>query len=667
MVTFPRFGFLLLACLALLIAATFGQAASAAELPAGVVSHVKVVSDKVEDVSSLEAWKRSFLKPGMTERQKALAIWETVVKFRHQDVPPLEFLDHEDQVHDPIRAFNVYGYSLCSGTAAYVEALARYAGLEARGWGITGHSVPEIKIDGHWSMLDASLINYFPKPDGTIAGVEEISKEVADWYNRNPEYRNNRDKLYRFMAAGGWRKGPAILAGSKTFDDNGWQPAATHGWGDTMLEYGNLKANFLYDYSAAVGYEVNVQLRPGELLTRNWSNKGLHVNVPPDGTSPHALNLSTDNPGEQLRYCRRYGDLAPGRIGNGTHVYSVPVSAAALLDSAFAADNLVAGGQSPALRAQDSSRPGVLILRMPSSYVYLSGSADCKAVVGPGGRIAVQFSDNNGLDWKDVKTLTASGEQRLDLKPLVFCRYDYRLKLTFHGKGTGLDALKIRHDIQHSQRPLPALARGENTITFSSGPQEGTITVQGSTNKKNKSKNLFFLDFHPQIGDNLTTEPFLRPRKDGASITFPIETPGEMTRLRIGAAYRARDPRDDWRVQVSFDGGKSFQEVDQLKGPYQGMGKYVVVEKVPAGTRSALVRFAGTERNTCVLFDERISADYKEPRGAFAPVKITYLWEEAGQPKQHVHVARTANETYSIRCKETPTMKAITLELAPGP
>ena len=71
-----------------------------------VVSHVKVLSDKVEDVSSLDTWKQSFLKPGMTEQQKALAIWETVVKFRHQDAPPLELLDHEDQVFDPIKAFN---------------------------------------------------------------------------------------------------------------------------------------------------------------------------------------------------------------------------------------------------------------------------------------------------------------------------------------------------------------------------------------------------------------------------------------------------------------------------------------------------------------------------------------------------------------------------------
>ena len=31
------------------------------------------------------------------------------------------------------------------------------------------------------------------------------------------------------------------------------------------------------------------------------------------------------------------------------------------------------------------------------------------------------------------------------------------LKFEMTGAGTGLDALSIRHDIQHSQRPLPAL------------------------------------------------------------------------------------------------------------------------------------------------------------------------------------------------------------------
>src|SRR5947208_991095 len=77
-------------CAALLVLAACRPVPAAEPAPPGVVSHVKMLSDRVKDVSSLAAWKRSFLRPDMSDRAKALAVWETVVQFRHQDVPPLE-------------------------------------------------------------------------------------------------------------------------------------------------------------------------------------------------------------------------------------------------------------------------------------------------------------------------------------------------------------------------------------------------------------------------------------------------------------------------------------------------------------------------------------------------------------------------------------------------
>ena len=85
---------------------------------------------------------------------------------------------------------------------------------------------------------------------------------------------------------------------------------------------------------------------------------------------------------------------------------------------------------------------------------------------------------------------------------------------------------------------------------------------------------------------------------------------------------------------------------------------------MPAGARAALVRFAGTSRNATGIFNFRIDADYREPRGGFRPVKVTYAWEEAGRPRQHVHVARRAREAYTIRCAARPVMKSLTVELA---
>ena len=46
----------------------------------GVVSGVKVTTDKVADVSSLEAWKASFIKPGMSDEEKAMAAWRTALR-----------------------------------------------------------------------------------------------------------------------------------------------------------------------------------------------------------------------------------------------------------------------------------------------------------------------------------------------------------------------------------------------------------------------------------------------------------------------------------------------------------------------------------------------------------------------------------------------------------
>jgi hypothetical protein len=147
-------------------------------------------------------------------------------------------------------------------------------------------------------------------------------------------------------------------------------------------------------------------------------------------------------------------------------------------------------------------------------------------------------------------------------------------------------------------------------------------------------------------------------------VTFSIATPAEMTRLRFGGFYRARDAKDGWDYQVSFDDGKTFKTVDRAAGPCQGCCKYVVVSDVPAGTKAAQVRFVGEQRNTLCLFDFRIDADYKEPHGGFRPVKVTYVWDEGGTEKKDVHVAQKAEESYTINCAAKPTMKSLIVELA---
>ena len=641
--------------LGLLLAGT-AYAASRNSGP-GIVANVKVLSDKIEDVSSVEAWKKSFIKPGMTDKEKGLAIWESCVKFRHQTAPPNEWMT--DNVHDAIKNFNVYGYGMCCCVAAHIEQFARSIGMKARGLGIERHSVPEVFWGDKWHYLDASLLCYFEKADGDIASVKEFQSAVKQWLDAHPDMKNDQ-KQRQFMRNWGWKKGPALIAGTKFLDRNGWLPAATHGWYSLMSHDGS--RYFIYEYGYSQGYRVNIRLRDGEKVIRNWSNKGLHVDM--DTKKNHPITKSQVGKGD-MRYAPKYGDIAPGRVGNGEHVYVVPLAGGRYRAGAMQAENLKDSASGVSVAA--AGQPGVLVIRMASSYVYLGGELTGAATVGQGGSVKISLSRNNGADWKQIGSITETGTLNVNLKQSTYRLYDYRLKFELTGAGTGLSALKIRHDIQHSQRALPALAAGANTITFSAEkPKQNTIIIEGRCKQGSKGNALNIMEHHPAFAGTAQTQHGLGMTAGKGSVTLPIETPGDMTCLRFGTHYRARGATDGWDYLVSFDGGASWKKAGRAAGPIAGSCEYVTFNDVPKGTRKALVRFDGSQRNTTYIFDLCICADYIEPQGGFWPVKITYLWEENGQQKSNVHLARKPNEKYQINCGGTPLMKSIILELDPS-
>ena len=150
-----------------------------------------------------------------------------------------------------------------------------------------------------------------------------------------------------------------------------------------------------------------------------------------------------------------------------------------------------------------------------------------------------------------------------------------------------------------------------------------------------------------------------------ATAIIPVATPGDITRLRMGVHWRARDPKDGYDVQASFDNGATWKSIGKLAQANPASSTYLVCSDVPAGKKSVQFKFAGTQRNTTCIFDLRIDVDYKEPAGGFRPVKITYVWDEGGQEKTDVHVAEAASETYTIHCGPNTTAKSFSMELAP--
>ena len=673
-----RFGKLVVAMAVALVVSS----ASAAE-PAGgkatTVCNIKVLSDKVLDVSTLDAWRKAYIDGKKTDQEKAIAIWQSVITHQYQDAPPAEYLQHENLVYDPIKMFNVYGYAMCSPHSAHMTALARQIGFGARGWAISHHSVNEFFYDNSWHHFDSSLMCYFPKEDGSIAGLDDIWAAVKTFYDAHPEMatadEKQRDKMMRAFefADGrtGWKKGPKLIASSPQLNHKGWWPAGTHGWYATMQDFdgtaGEGRKAYVYDYGASLGYQVNLQLRRGERITRNWANQGLHINMVDGGgrNDPDALKDSSGFLKNNQAYCDKldpkHPNLTNGRIGNGTHEYNVPIDDSELAGgAALVYDNLgVSGGK---LAVKDSSKPGVLVIRMPSSYVYLNGKIELGATAAANAPIVISISDNNGLDWKPVTQLTAAPTDAVEISKLIARRYDYRLKFEVAGQST-INAMKITNTIQHSQRPLPALAAGENTISFSAGPRESTITVEANNMLDHKGKQVVYTDFHPTI-QNLR-EDLMVTGKEG-SMTVPVAVPagGAMTRLRICPVYRTESNNDSWKVDVSFDEGKTYKSAGDTPTQAGGRQNYLIVTDVPKDAAKALVRFTGKSTAGNTLRSFRIDADYTTPTFGFRPVKVTYSWMQDGQEKRDEHIASKEEETYKIVCDAKPTMKSISMELA---
>ena len=624
------------------------------------VSSVKILSDKVEDVSTMDAVLDWMIQPGMTDREKAVAIWETVVKFRHQNDPPSEFIDSGGCVHDPIKTFNVYGYNMCCCASACVQALASAAGFEARGWEM-GHSVPEIYYGDRWHYADGSLVCYLTDATGELYSVDELCQVVSDNPGFNPVYGTPKSSY------------PEPFRSCEMADASGVLPARIHGLHSLWSVFGAEPAEFGHAYIQ--GYQCLLRIRRGEKLIRNWSNTGLHANMH-DGSAPDCLNQTLDH--AELRYQRDdYGDLSNGRVGNGSLVYTVPLGYAHWRAGACRVDNVAPGA---GLAPQEPSSAAEAVFRMRCPYPFLTGAVRVRGDINQhgGASLTVYVSTNNGLDWHEAWSRTGGGAlyEEIDIGARIFRRYDYRVKLVLNGDAA-IDGLEFVNDIQHAQRALPALDQGDNTITVAAGRGAvDTITVAPSLRTDTAGKNEDFEDYDIDLvrvthggWGGLWAQSY---GVDGDFVTVPVDTPGDITAVRFGGYFRNRGSKDRIVLQLSFDNGDTWIEAGSTWGPYVGKGKYVRFTDVPAGARRVLARYMLIQQhNSCGIFDLRVDVDYRDTPDGLppaepqdVPLKITYAWQETGAGRTHKYYSHAPGETYTIRCTRKPVMTSITVEHA---
>lgn len=102
-------------------------------------------------------------------------LWRYVRDNTYHEVP----INRSLSWHSYWPTLNSLGFGLCSHAAAVFTEVARAAGYEARIWGLSGHVVPEIRVNGRWQMYDPDLAIYYFTRDGRVAGVEELANDPS--------------------------------------------------------------------------------------------------------------------------------------------------------------------------------------------------------------------------------------------------------------------------------------------------------------------------------------------------------------------------------------------------------------------------------------------------------------------------------------------------------
>jgi hypothetical protein len=80
-----------------------------------------------------------------------------------------------DEQHDPLRFVNSLGYGYCDDFASVLATIWQWQGYESRVWWMTGHVVPEIKVNDRWMMFDADMGVYYVDTSSEPASVEELA------------------------------------------------------------------------------------------------------------------------------------------------------------------------------------------------------------------------------------------------------------------------------------------------------------------------------------------------------------------------------------------------------------------------------------------------------------------------------------------------------------
>lgn len=112
------------------------------------------------------------VEPGMSDREKALALWRQETMHRYH------FGTADRDVKTPVKVFNVYGYNTCGDDSNCMAGLWRTAGLKVCPDRVMGHCITQVFYEGRWHLLDGDMHSiYLLRDNETIAAGREVARD----------------------------------------------------------------------------------------------------------------------------------------------------------------------------------------------------------------------------------------------------------------------------------------------------------------------------------------------------------------------------------------------------------------------------------------------------------------------------------------------------------
>ncbi|HVX11453.1 MAG TPA: hypothetical protein VHC22_09750 [Pirellulales bacterium] len=127
------------------------------------------LSNGRNDFGSLDRIAASAIRPGMTDGEKAIALWWQEVQHR------FHYEGDNDELLDPVKVFNVYGHNTCGNDSICLAGLWRKAGLRVAPARLVGHCATQVFYDGAWHLLDGDMQSiYLLRDNQTVAGEQDL-------------------------------------------------------------------------------------------------------------------------------------------------------------------------------------------------------------------------------------------------------------------------------------------------------------------------------------------------------------------------------------------------------------------------------------------------------------------------------------------------------------